>query len=140
MSVSTVAPRGTARTIVPSPRTTSRRHQAACAALSAALGDAGCIVVSTTVSDSRCVVDFYDARSLSRALDVMGAAARSTGDAGLLARAGQNGEDAWRVTAGPQTWCGEEGDPEQAVTRSSTSWRLTVPGDDLAAVAAAMLA
>ncbi|PPK97298.1 hypothetical protein CLV92_104117 [Kineococcus xinjiangensis] len=139
MSVSTVATRGTTRAIIPSPRTTARRHHAAGAAIAAAISDSGCIVISTTVSDSGCVVEFYDARSLSRALDVMAGAARAIGEDALASRAAQTGADAWRVTAGPQSWRGEDGDPRQAATRSHTAWKLTIPGDDLAVVATSLL-
>ncbi|GAA4969381.1 hypothetical protein [Kineococcus glutinatus] len=150
MSVTTATPRAAARAGAPSTRRADRRQNAASAALTAALGDSGCIVVSATVVPvadatgnavaTACEVDFYDARSLWRALDVMTSAARATGEPQLAARAGQRGEGAWRVTAGPQTWYGEDGDPAQAAARSHTAWRLTVPGDDLVAVAAALLA
>ena len=125
---------------VPSPRTTARRASASCAALTAALADSGCIVTSTEVSGAGCVVDLYDARSLSLAVDVIAAAARAAGRPELAARSAQSGPGAWTVTAAPQTWHGSSDRPLPAVSRSQTSWRLGIPGDDLPAVAACLIA
>ncbi|WP_041292137.1 hypothetical protein [Kineococcus radiotolerans] len=116
------------------------RQQAAVAALDAALQESGCILVSTSVAEAGCTLAFYDARSLGRAVDVIASAAARAGDAGLAARARQQGGAAWKVTAQPQTWNGTEGDPEACGNRSSTSWRLDIPLTDLVPTAAALLA
>lgn len=115
------------------------RQQAAVAALDAALQESGCILVSTAVAESVCTLSFYDARSLGRAVDVIASAATRAGDAGLAARARQQGGAAWKVTAQPQTWNGAEGDPDACDNRSSTSWRLDIPLADLVPSAAALL-
>ena len=115
------------------------RQQAAIAALDAALQESGCILVSTAVAEAGCTISFYDARSLGRAVDVIASAATCAGDAGLAARARQQGGDAWKVTAQPQTWSGAEGDPDACDNRSSTTWRLDIPLTDLVPSAAALL-
>lgn len=137
MSVTTARPADHAR--VPAPRR-APREQAAVAALHAALVESGCILVSTEVSDGGCTVSFYDVRSLGRAVDVIVSAALRAGDSALAARARQQGGDAWKVTAQPQTWSGAEGDPDACANRSSTSWRLAVPAADVVPTAAALLA
>jgi hypothetical protein len=115
------------------------RQQAAVAALDAALQESGCILVSTSVAETGCTIAFYDARSLGRAVDVIASAATAVGDSDLAARARQQGRDAWKVTAQPQTWDGAEGDPDACDIRSSTSWRLDIPLTDLVPSAAALL-
>jgi hypothetical protein len=115
------------------------RQQAAVAALDAALQESGCILVSTSVAESGCALAFYDARSLGRAVDVIASAATRAGDAGLAARARQQGGAAWRVTAQPQAWDGAQGDPDACANRSSTTWRLDIPLADLVPSAAALL-
>ena len=137
MSVTTV--RNDSRTTVPAPRRTARHH-AAVAAIDAALGESGCILVSTTATSAGCVVAFYDARSLGRAVEVISSSAVRSGDHALASRARQQGSDAWKVTAQPQTWAGPDGDPRTAGNRSSTSWALDIPLDDLVPTAAALLA
>lgn len=136
MTVTTV--NSDARTAVPGPRR-APRHHAAVAAIDAALTESGCILVSTTGTSAGAVVAFYDARSLGRAVDVISSAAQRAGDAGLSSRARQQGTAAWKVTAQPQTWSGAEGDPHGAGNRSSTTWHLDIPLDDLVPTAAALL-
>lgn len=136
MTVTTV--RSDARAAVPGPRR-APRHHAAVAAIDAALAESGCILVSTTATTDGAGVAFYDARSLGRAVDVISAAAQRAGDAGLSSRARQQGAAAWKVTAQPQTWAGPEGDPHSAGNRSSTTWHLDIPLDDLVPTAAALL-
>ena len=138
MSVTVLRGSTEPRSTVPSPRK-APRHQAAVAAIGAALGELGCIIVDTTTSDSGCTVAFYDARSLGLAVDVIASAASTVGDTDLAARARQTGVQAWKVTAGPQSWTGPDGDPRSADIRSSTSWHLEVPLDDLVPTAAALL-
>ncbi|MEZ0491279.1 hypothetical protein AB2L28_03410 [Kineococcus sp. TBRC 1896] len=137
MSVTTARPAGHTR--VPAPRR-APREQAAVAALHAALVESGCILVATEVSEGGCTVSFYDARSLGRAVDVIVSAALRAGDAALAARARQQGGDAWKVTAQPQTWAGAGGDPDTCANRSATSWRLQVPAADVVPTATALLA
>ncbi|WP_328295126.1 hypothetical protein OG218_20845 [Kineococcus sp. NBC_00420] len=131
--------RATLRGDVPAQRR-APRQQAAVAALDAALQESGCILVSTTVVETGCTIAFYDARSLGRAVDVIASAATASGDTALAARARQQGADAWKVTAQPQTWDAAEGDPRACDIRSSTSWRLDIPLSDLVPSAAALLA
>jgi hypothetical protein len=115
------------------------RQQAAVAALDAALQESGCILVSTSVAETGCTIAFYDARSLGRAVDVIASAASRAGEAALAARARQQGSDAWKVTAQPQSWSGAEGDPDACDNRSATTWRLDIPLTDLVPSAAALL-
>ena len=137
MSVQTL--RTDARPTVPGPRR-APRHTAAVAAIDAALSESGCILVETSATDAGCTIAFYDARSLSRAVEVIASAAVRTGDDALASRARQHGAGAWRVTARPQSWAGPDGDPHAAGQRSSTTWHLQVPLADLAPAASALLA
>ncbi|MCI2239852.1 hypothetical protein MO973_37180 [Paenibacillus sp. TRM 82003] len=137
MSVQTV--RTEARASVPAPRR-APRESAALAAIDAALAETGCILVATSATEAGCSIAFYDARSLSRAVDVIASAATRCGDDALAARARQRGAGAWKVTAEPQAWSGPDGDPHTAGQRSSTTWNLQVPQSDVVPAAAALLA
>ncbi|WP_432494322.1 hypothetical protein [Kineococcus auxinigenes] len=136
MSVQTL--RTDSRATVPGPRR-APRQSAALAAIDAALAESGCILVATSATDTGCSIAFYDARSLSRAVDVIASAAADCGDEALAARARQRGADAWKVTAEPQSWTGPDGDPHTAGQRSSTTWNLQVPLADVVPAAAALL-
>ncbi|NAZ83468.1 hypothetical protein GTR02_16750 [Kineococcus sp. R8] len=138
MTVSTVGARTGSRAAVPSPRR-APRHHAAVAAIGAALEESGCILVGVTATDAGCVVGFYDARSLGRAQEVIVAAAKRNDDLDLVDRARQSGTGAWKVTAAPQAWRGPDGDPRGAGVRSSTTWHLDIPLDDLVPVASALM-
>jgi hypothetical protein len=139
MTVSTVGGRAGSRTAVPAPRR-APRHHAAVAAIGAALEESGCILVGVTATDEGCVVGFYDARSLGRAQEVIVTAAKRNDDPALAERARQSGARAWKVTAAPQAWRGPDGDPRGCGVRSSTTWHLDIPLDDLVPVAGALMA
>ena len=136
MSVTSV--RTDSRAAVPAPRR-APRQQAAVAAIDAALQESGCILVAASPTADGATVAFYDARSLGRAVEVIASAAVRSGDDALAGRARQHGGAAWKVTARPQTWAGPQGDPADCVDRSSTTWQLDIPMDDLAPTAAALL-